>query len=115
MANQVQKAEPKKVKIAWLTLSTEPTAIGDRFFISDLFKRVNPETKQLETINPKAINKLWEVLANNGYLIHPLIETQYASQKSCIWCGGDVLTYEIPGLEGSEDCCSQCSYLYGEE
>ena len=115
MADQIQKAQPKKVEIAWLTLSNQPTAIGNRFFISDLFKKKNSETNQLEPINPRDMSKLWEVLANNGYLIHPLLEQQYGKQRACIWCGGDVLTYQIPQVEGFEERCSQCSYLYGEE
>ena len=114
MADPVEQAQPKRVKIAWLTLSLEPTAIGDRFYLSDLFKKVNPETKVLEKINPKDMTKLWEFLANQGYYLHPELEGQYLLQRICIWCGGDVLTYNIPQVEGFEERCSQCSYLYGE-
>lgn len=111
---EVKKAEPKKVNIAWLTISEQPTALGDRFYLSDLFVKFDKENGKLGAITPREVNKLWTDLVNLGYYPNPELEAQYFLQRVCIWCGGDIITFKNPVGEDFEERCNQCAYLYKE-
>ncbi len=106
---QIQKAKGEPVKVAWMILSNKPEEIDKKIFLTDLFF----EAKQ-DTLIKANTRKLWLVLSQNGFYLHPAIEKQYMKQRTCFFDGAEIVTKKAD--EGNyEEVCLECGYIYNEK
>jgi hypothetical protein len=125
MAKQtrIAKAQPKPLNQAWLILSNERAKFTERVALVDLFL---PDTQLRirgdESMSPEAKRAalakiLWEALHEHGFHINSPLTYQYQKQQSCIWCGGQVMTFGNgnPDDPSWETRCVDCDYLYDED
>ena len=109
MKKLYKKAESTKLPQAWLILSNKPTELKKKIFLRDLLFEVKENT--LTKANAR---KLWLVLSNNGFYLHPALEKQYMKQRICFFCSGEIVTHKAD--EGNyEEICNTCDYLYNEK
>lgn len=105
----MEKAQGKPVPVAWLILSNEPAELERKIFLNDMLFEAKENTAHKAT--PR---KLWLVLAQNGFYLHPGIEKQYMKQRTCFFDGADITTRKAD--EGNyEETCSECGYIYNEK
>lgn len=91
-----------------MILSNKPQELNKKIFLHDLLFEVKEDT--LIKANAR---KLWLVLSNNGFYLHPALEKQYMKQRVCFFCSGEIVTHKAD--EGNyEEVCSECGYRYLE-
>lgn len=105
----IKKAESMKVQPAWMILTNKHQEFKKKIFINDLLFEIKADS--LVKANAR---RLWLILSNNGFYLHPSLEKQYVNQRVCFFCGGEIVTHKAD--EGNyEETCSECGYIYLEE
>ncbi len=104
----IAQATPAPLKQAWLILSGDKSKFGDRMALTDILNNAGlPADKKSQA------RGLWMCLADAGFILHPGLEDQYRKQKTCMFCGGMIITRATK--TSREDKCDDCDYIYYEE
>lgn len=104
----IAQATPAPLKQAWLILSGDKSKFGDRMALVDILNNAGlPGDKKSQA------RGLWMCLADAGFILHPGLEDQYRKQKTCMFCGGMIISRATK--TSREDKCDDCDYLYFED
>lgn len=98
-----KKEENQKV---WMTLSKAETPIDKQIALTDIIKSDS---------NKQNAKLLWNILSKNGFYLHKDLEKKYRQQKTCFFCGGQIVKINGIDEKNYEERCDSCHYIYLEK